>query len=128
MSSGSRIENPGFSPSAFASPRMMRAPSAWNVEIASSSATLRAALPREQLADALAHLARRLVGERDRRDAPRVEAALEQVPDLRCDHARLAAAGARQHEQRTVEWRTASRCAGLSGNDIGEGKVGAGGC
>ena len=58
----------------------------------------------EQLADALAHFQRGLVRERDGGDVARLEAlGLDQVRDLLRDHARLAAAGAGEHETRTVE-------------------------
>jgi hypothetical protein len=62
-----------------------------------------AALRREQLRRALAHLGRRLVGERDRGDRLGREAALDQVRDLRRDHARLPAAGAGEHQERPVD-------------------------
>ena len=61
------------------------------------------ALRLEQRLRALAHFARRLVGERDRDDPGRVDAALDQVCDLGGDDARLAAARAGQHEQGSVE-------------------------
>ena len=57
----------------------------------------------DQQLDALAHLLRGLVGERDREDL--VGARLlgaHQVRDPVCEHARLARAGARQDEQRTL--------------------------
>ena len=57
----------------------------------------------EELRRALAHLPCRLVGERDRGDAGWRGAALDQVRDLRGDDARLAAPGAGEHEQRTVD-------------------------
>ena len=61
------------------------------------------ALPRQQLPGPLAHFARCPVRERDRDDPLRVVAAFDEMPDLRGDDARLAAAGARQHEQRAIE-------------------------
>src|SRR6185312_3407245 len=60
-------------------------------------------LARHQLAHALAHLARGLVGEGDRGDLRRRQLPpLDQVGDLLRDHAGLARAGARQHQQRGV--------------------------
>ena len=61
------------------------------------------ALGRQQPRRPFAHLACRLVGERDRGNTLRVVAARQEMRDLRGDHARLAAAGSRQHEQRAVE-------------------------
>ena len=58
----------------------------------------------EHVRDAFLHLARRLVGEGDRGDVGRVEAALlDQVGDLLGDHAGLARARPRQHQQGAVE-------------------------
>ena len=52
------------------------------------------------------HLAGSLVGKSDRSDVLRLVAVLlDQVRDLMRNHARLAAAGAGQHQQRTVEVR-----------------------
>ena len=57
----------------------------------------------EQALDALAHLARRLVGEGDGEDAPRRDAALaDQVRDAMRQRARLARAGAGEDQQRAV--------------------------
>ena len=57
-----------------------------------------------QLADAFLHLARRFVGERDRRDRARFVAAFaDQIRDLVRDHARLAGARAGEHQQGAVE-------------------------
>ena len=60
----------------------------------------------EQQLDALAHLLRRLVGERDREQlvGPRL-AAVDQVGDPVRQHARLAAAGAGEDQQRPVAVR-----------------------
>ena len=58
---------------------------------------------REQFRRPLAHLAGRLVGEGDRGDTLCVMAVRQQMRDLGRDDSRLAAAGARQHEQRAVE-------------------------
>ena len=58
----------------------------------------------DHAADALLHLARRLVGEGDREDLARAGAAGRQdVGDARGQHAGLAGAGAREHQHRTVE-------------------------
>ena len=55
-------------------------------------------------ADAGLHLARGLVGEGDREDFGRPRLAeTEDVGDARCQHARLAGSGARQHQHRAVE-------------------------
>jgi hypothetical protein len=51
---------------------------------------------------ALAHLARRLVGEGDRQDLPRRDPAVEEPRDPVHQHPGLARAGARQHQQRSV--------------------------
>ena len=47
---------------------------------------------------AFAHFRRGLVGERDGRDAPGLQAGLDQARDLVGDHARLAGTGAGQHQ------------------------------
>ena len=58
----------------------------------------------DHAADALLHLARRLVGEGDREDLGRARAAGRQdVGDARGEHARLAGAGAREHQHRTIQ-------------------------
>ncbi len=57
----------------------------------------------KQRGDAAAHLARRLVRERDREDALGPHAAVfDQMGDPRGEHARLARARAREHEQRAA--------------------------
>jgi hypothetical protein len=59
--------------------------------------------PAEQQLDALAHLPRRLVGEGDREDLVVAgHARVDEVRDAVCEHARLARAGAREHEQRPL--------------------------
>ena len=60
-------------------------------------------LGRNQLFCALLHLLRRTIGERDRCDVFRFDTALDQVRDLRGDHACLAAAGACKHEQWAID-------------------------
>jgi hypothetical protein len=55
--------------------------------------------------DARAHLARGLVGERQRQDVPRRHAVGDQERHASRDHARLAAAGAGQHQERAVDVR-----------------------
>ena len=58
----------------------------------------------DDLADALLHLARRLVGEGHGQNLARPRAAGgEDVGDARGEHARLAGAGAGQHQHRAVE-------------------------
>ena len=58
----------------------------------------------DDLADAVLHLARRLVGEGDGEDLARPGAAGgEDVGDAHGEHARLAGAGAGQHQHRPVE-------------------------
>ncbi len=60
--------------------------------------------PAQDGADALAHLARRLVRERDRQDLPGESAAGHQdVGEARRQHSRFASARTREHEQRAVE-------------------------
>ncbi len=66
----------------------------------------------EEASDALAHLARRLVGERDREDVLRVDAVmLDEVRDARRQHARLAGSGAGEHQHWSfeMEYRVALR-------------------
>ena len=56
----------------------------------------------EQLGDARAHLAGRLVGESHGENSLRGDAALgDQIRDSRRQHARLARSGAGEHEQRS---------------------------
>ena len=58
----------------------------------------------DQPADAVLHLARRLVGEGDREDLRGPGAAArEDVGDARRQHPRLAGAGAGEHQQRSVD-------------------------
>ena len=59
----------------------------------------------DQRADALLHLARRLVGEGDGEDlaSGRARPVREDVGDARGQHARLAGAGAGQHQHRPVD-------------------------
>ena len=58
----------------------------------------------DHLPDAQLHLARRLVGEGHRQDVARPGAAeIEDVGDARRQHARLAGAGAGQHQHRAVQ-------------------------
>ena len=62
--------------------------------------------------DPLAHLGGGLVRERDREDLVRLDAALaEQIGDAVGEHARLAGAGAGDHEERPSVVVTASRWA-----------------
>src|SRR6185369_4771614 len=56
----------------------------------------------DQALGALAHLGCRLVGEGDGGDAPGFQSRLDQARDLVRDHARLAGAGAGQHEARPL--------------------------
>ena len=93
------MENEGLRCRWRASCRRILAPSAWKVLTVSPSV---GAL--DQLADALGHFLRRLVGEGDGGDVRgRDLALLDQVGDLLGDDAGLAAAGAGQHQQRAVE-------------------------
>ena len=57
----------------------------------------------DQLARALAHLGRRLVGEGDGRDPIRRQPGLDQASDLVRDHPRLARAGTGQHQAGAAE-------------------------
>ena len=78
----------------------MRPQAAWNV-----ITHMPRDWPDEQL-DALAHLGRRAVRERDREHLVRPRATLaEQVADARGQHARLAGAGAGDHERGAVGQR-----------------------
>ena len=56
-----------------------------------------------KLRRALAHLGRRLVRERQRKDVPRLDAMFNQVCNAVCKHARFAAARARKHKQRAIQ-------------------------
>ena len=86
--------------------------------------------------DALAHLARRLVGEGDRQDAPGIGAGGHQPRDAVGDDARLARAGARDDQQRParVQDRLALRGVELArqrlarerARDLGRPRVGLG--
>src|SRR5262249_35235076 len=56
----------------------------------------------QQLAEALAHLPRRLVGERHREDRPWWSAGLDEPCDAMDEHAGLPGAGAREDHQRPI--------------------------
>ena len=88
-----------------------RTPIAWKVPSHMPSAA-----PPISAGDALAHLARRLVGEGDGQDLRRPGAAGDQeVGEPRGQHAGLAGAGAGQHQQRAVaRGSTAWRCSSFS--------------
>ena len=71
-------------------------------------------------ADAALHLARRLVGEGDRQDLARPRAAGgEDVRDARGQHARLAGAGAGQHQHRPVQRLDRLPLLGIEVGEIG---------
>ena len=58
----------------------------------------------EQRADALLHFARGLVGEGDRGDGRRIQAAVvDEIGDLLRDHPRLARTGTGQHQQGAIK-------------------------
>ena len=102
LSSLSKIEKPRRSPALACSICSSFRPSAWKVQMVRPSRRVAA----DALADALAHFLRRLVGEGDRGDAlGRIAPGRDQVRDLLDDHARLAAAGAGEHQQRAVAVR-----------------------
>ena len=98
----------------------------------------------DDLADAVLHLARRLVGEGDGEDLARPGAAgREDVGDAHGQHAGFAGAGAGQHQHRAVErldrepllgiepgeiGRARRRRAGARGNAAGRGPGGVGSC
>ena len=91
--------NDGVRPTRCAAERSMRAPIAWNVP-----AHMPAGLAAEQAADALAHLAGGLVGERDGENLPRIDAFdVDETRDARREHARLSRTGAGEDEQRAVD-------------------------
>ena len=74
----------------------------------------------DELADALLHLARRLVGEGDGEDlAGEGAAGGEDVGDARRQHARLAGAGAGQHQHRAVERFDGRALLGIEAVEIG---------
>ena len=74
----------------------------------------------DDLADAVLHLARRLVGEGDGEDFARPGAAGgEDVGDAHGEHARLAGAGAGQHQHRAVERLDREPLLGIEPGEIG---------
>ncbi len=74
----------------------------------------------DDLADAVLHLARRLVGEGDGEDLARPGAAeAEDVGDAHGEHAGLAGAGAGQHQHRTVERLHRLALLGIEPGEIG---------
>ena len=76
----------------------------------------------DHLADALLHLARRLVGEGDGEDFARPRAAeVEDVGDAGGQHARLAGAGAGQHQHRAVQRLHRLALLGVEVGEIGPG-------
>ena len=73
-------------------------------------------------ADAGLHLARRLVGEGDGEDFRRARAAeAEDMGDARGQHARLAGAGAGEHQHRAVERLDRLALLGVQPGEIGRG-------
>ena len=99
-SSVSRMVKFDLRPTSSAWRRRILTPIAWNVPSQGMPSTLVA----DQDADALAHLARRLVGEGDGEDLVRAGAAgREDVGDAGGQDARLAGAGAGEHQHRPVE-------------------------
>ena len=79
----------------------------------------------DEVLDALAHLGRGAVRERDREDLVRPRAALaEQVADARGEHARLAGAGARDHEGGAVGQRHRLPLGGVQPGEELVGRVG----
>ena len=86
------------SPISGASRRSRRAQSEWNVESHTPPAVVA-----DELLDALPHLLRRLVRERDRQHLPGLGVAVaDEVRDPERDDARLARTGARKDQQRPV--------------------------
>ena len=74
----------------------------------------------DDLADAVLHLARRLVGEGDGEDLARPGAAeAEDVGDAHGEHAGLAGAGAGQHQHRAVERLHRLALLGIEPREIG---------
>ena len=97
-SSVSRMVKLLFSPTSSAWRRSTRTPTEWKVPSHMPSAA-----PPISLRDAVEHLARRLVGEGDGQDLRRPGAAGDQLMgDAGGQHARLAGAGAGQHQQRAA--------------------------
>ena len=81
----------------------------------------------DEIADALLHLARRLVGEGDGEDLPGEGAARgEDVGDARRQHARLAGAGAGQNQHRAVERFDRRTLLRVEAVEIGRRRGGAG--
>ena len=82
----------------------------------------------DQLADAFLHLARRLVGEGHREDLRGKGAARRQnVGDAGGQHARLAGAGAGQHQHRAVQCFDRLALLGVHAAEIADGAARAGG-
>ena len=99
-SSTSRMVKSGFSPTSSAWRRRISHPD--RVERAEPGHALDHVA--DDLADAMLHLARRLVGEGDGEDFARAGAAeAENMGDAHGEHASLAGAGAGQHQHRAVE-------------------------
>ena len=104
-----------FSPMRAPSLRSMRTPRLWKVLTARS---LRGARPDQRLG-ALAHFLRRLVGEGDGRDLLRLQPGLQQPRDLVHDDARLARAGAGQHQAGAGEVVHGLHLGGVQGDSGG---------
>ena len=99
-SSTSRMVKSGFSPTSSAWRRRIFTPIEWNVPSHGIPSTICPTMAPTRLL----HLARGLVGEGDGEDLRRTRAAeREDVGDARRQHARLAGAGAGQHQHRAVE-------------------------
>jgi hypothetical protein len=71
----------------------------------------------DDFAEAAPHLARRLVRERHREDGLGIDAPVHQVRDAHGDDARLAGAGAGQHEHGTFGRRDGAALFGVEGGE-----------
>ena len=96
----------------------MRAARLWNV--ARSGVPSLAADERD---DAVVHLARGLVGERDAQDPVGPDLVGDQVRDAAGDDARLAGAGARDDAERPVDDRDGGRLLGIESSDGGPSRL-----
>ena len=109
----SRMVKLGLRPTSSAWRRRILAPIEWNVPIQGKPSGIAG-----QRLDALAHFARRLVGEGDGEDlVPAGADRGEQMGDAGGQHARLADAGAGEHQHRPVERLDGLRCSGFSPRD-----------
>ena len=118
-SSVSRMVKSDLRPTSSAWRRRILAPIEWKVPSHGMPSTIWPTMR----ADALLHLARRLVGEGDGEDFRRPGAAeTEDVGDARGQHAGLAGAGAGEHQHRAVERLDRLALLGIEPGEIGRAR------